>query len=97
MLGIVAALATGVIVGLVNAFFVVKVGINSFITTLGMLFVLKGLAVVISDSKPIPLDNITFAIEFGLPVLGPLTPRILIFVPPSSLLHSLRDPDPGRP
>jgi ribose/xylose/arabinose/galactoside ABC-type transport system permease subunit len=79
LVGFVAAIAVGVVVGLVNAFFVVKVGINSFIATLGMMFVLKGLAIVISNSKPIPLDNITFAIKFGLPVLGPLTPRILIF------------------
>jgi len=86
-LGILAALATGVVVGLVNAFFVVKVGINSFIATLGMLFVLKGLAVVISSSKPIPLDNITFAVKFGLPLVGALTPRILIFVVAFVLLH----------
>lgn len=86
-LGILAALATGVVVGLVNAFFVVKIGINSFIATLGMLFVLKGLAVVISNSKPIPLDNITFAIKFGLPLVGALTPRILIFVLAFVLLH----------
>lgn len=80
VIGILAALATGVVIGLVNAFFVVKVGINSFIATLGMMFVLKGLALVISNSKPIPLDNLTFAIKFGLPIAGPLTPRILIFV-----------------
>ncbi len=86
-LGIAAALVTGVVVGLVNAFFVVKVGINSFIATLGMMFVLKGLAVVISDSKPVPLANIDFAIKFGLPILGPLTPRILIFVAVFGLLH----------
>ncbi len=70
-LGVLLALGTGVVVGLVNAFFVVKVGINSFIATLGMLFVLKGLAIVLSGSKPIPLENITFAIQFGLPFLGP--------------------------
>lgn len=79
-LGIAMALATGLAVGLVNAFFVVKVGINSFIATLGMLFVLRGLAFVISDAKPVPLDNISAAIQFGRPLLGPLTPRILIFV-----------------
>ena len=79
-LGILMALATGVLVGLVNAFFVVKVGINSFIATLGMLFVLRGLAIVIADAKPVPLANISAAIKFGLPVVGPLTPRILIFV-----------------
>jgi len=78
-LGIAAALLTGVVVGLTNAFFVVKVGINSFIATLGMLFVLKGLAIVISGAQPIPLANITAAIKFGLPMVGPLTPRIVIF------------------
>ena len=79
LLGVVAALITGLLVGLVNAFFVVKVGINSFIATLGMLFVLRGLALVISDAKPIPLGDITTAIAFGMPFLGPLTPRIILF------------------
>lgn len=78
-LGIVAALATGLVVGAINAFFVVKVGINSFIATLGMLFVLSGLALVVSDAKPIPLQDISTAITFGLPFLGPITPRIVLF------------------
>lgn len=96
-LGILAALLTGVVVGLVNAFFVVKIGINSFIATLGMLFVLRGLAVVISNSEPIPLENITFAIQFGLPLVGSLTPRILLFVLAFSLLHVyLTRTRPGR-
>ena len=43
-LGILAALATGLIVGLINAFFVSVVGINSFIATLGMLFALRGIS-----------------------------------------------------
>lgn len=79
-LGIAMALGTGLAVGLVNAFFVVKVGINSFIATLGMLFVLAGLALVISNSEPVPLAYIDTAIRFGLPLLGPLTPRVLIFI-----------------
>ena len=64
-LGIVAALAIGLVVGAVNAFFVVKVGINSFIATLGMLFVLRGLAFVLSDEKPVPLTDIDAGIRFG--------------------------------
>ena len=56
-LGILAALGTGLVIGLVNGFFVVKVGINSFIATLGMLFVLRGLAFVLSDEKPVRLDE----------------------------------------
>ena len=47
--GILAALALGVVIGIVNAFFVAVVGINSFIATLGMLFALRGLAYILSD------------------------------------------------
>lgn len=78
-LGILAALATGLVIGLVNAFFVVVVGINSFIATLGMLFALRGLAFVISNEEPVRLANIDFGLAFGAPLIGPLTPRILLF------------------
>jgi len=79
-LGILAALATGLIIGAINAFFVVVVGINSFIATLGMLFALRGLAFVLSDEKPVRLTEIDAGILFGAPVLGPLTPRVLLFI-----------------
>lgn len=79
-LGIILALATGLVIGAVNAFFVVKVGINSFIATLGMLFALRGLALVLSDSQPVPLTNADAAISFGRPLIGPITPRVLLFV-----------------
>lgn len=78
-LGIIAALSAGLLVGAINAFFVVKVGINSFIATLGMLFALRGLAFVLSDEKPVPVTNIDAAINFGLPLIGPITPRVIIF------------------
>jgi ribose transport system permease protein len=78
-LGIIAALITGIVVGLINAFFVVIVGINSFIATLGMLFALRGVAFVLSSEKPVPLVNIDAGIAFGSPLLGPLTPRVLLF------------------
>ena len=79
-LGILAALGTGLLIGVVNAFFVVKVGINSFIATLGMLFVLRGLAFVLSDEKPVRLTNIDAGISFGTPLIGPITPRIVLFL-----------------
>ena len=79
-LGILAALAVGVIIGAANAFFVVVVGINSFIATLGMLFFLRGLAFVISDEKPVRLGNVDAGISFGKPLIGDLTPRMLIFI-----------------
>jgi ribose transport system permease protein len=46
-------LAIGGLVGLVNAALVLRARIPSFIATIGMLFVAHGLAVYISDAKPI--------------------------------------------
>jgi ribose transport system permease protein len=79
-LGILAALVAGLVIGVVNAFFVVVVGINSFIATLGMLFFLRGAAFVLSGEEPVRLVARDAGLSFGRPLLGPLTPRILIFV-----------------
>lgn len=79
-LGILAALVTGLVVGVINAFFVSVIGINSFIATLGMLFALRGLAFVLSDEAPVSLSNKDAGIAFGQPLIGPLTPRVLIFI-----------------
>jgi ribose transport system permease protein len=78
--GVVAALVMGVVVGVINAFFVIVVGINSFIATLGMLFFLRGAAFVISDEEPIRLVDRDAGIAFGKPLIGELTPRMLIFI-----------------
>ncbi len=79
-LGIIAALLTGLLIGVVNAFFVVVVGINSFIATLGMLFFLRGAAFVISGEEPVRLANIDAGIAFGKPFIGDFTPRVLLFI-----------------
>lgn len=86
-LGIVAALAVGLLVGAVNAFVVVVIGINSFIASLGMLFVLRGLAYVLSNDQPIAIADSDAGIAFGRPLVGPFTPRILIFVLVFALLY----------
>lgn len=77
--GIAVALVVGLVIGLINSFFVVIVGINSFIATLGMLFALRGLAFVLSDEKPVSLQNVDFGIAFGMPLIGPITPRVILF------------------
>ena len=41
-------------VGMINGFFVAIVGISSFVTTLGMLFAVEGLALIISHGEPVP-------------------------------------------
>ncbi len=78
--GILAALVAGLVIGAVNAFFVVVVGINSFIATLGMLFFLRGAAFVISGEEPVRLANRDAGLAFGRPLIGELTPRMLIFI-----------------
>ena len=40
-------------VGFVNGFFMAIVGISSFVTTLGMLFTLEGLTLIISHGAPV--------------------------------------------
>lgn len=45
------ALGLAVTIGLVNAFFIVKVGVNSFITTLGTGTALGGLTLLLTESK----------------------------------------------
>lgn len=86
-LGILAALSVGLIIGVVNAFFVVVIGINSFIATLGMLFFLRGLAFVISGEEPVRMANIDAGLAFGRPLIGPLTPRMVTFLLVFVALH----------
>ena len=78
--GVLAALAAGLVIGAVNAFFVVQVGINSFIATLGMLFFLRGAAFVISGEEPVRISDIDLGVAFSQPWIGPLTPRIVLFI-----------------
>jgi simple sugar transport system permease protein len=47
------ALIACMAVGAVNGFFTAVVGINSFVTTLGMLFTFEGLSLIISHAQPV--------------------------------------------
>src|SRR5206468_7397305 len=55
--GILAGVSTGALAGLVNGTLVAKLKIPSFIATLGMLNVAKGLALVLSGLKPIYFND----------------------------------------
>jgi len=50
---VLAGLGTGAIVGLVNGFSVLKLGVPAFIATLGMLYIAKGIAFLISKGYTI--------------------------------------------
>ncbi len=51
------ALAGCMAIGLVNGFFTAIVGINSFVTTLGMLFTIEGLTLIVSHGVPVELPG----------------------------------------
>ncbi len=56
-LGIVAAIATGALCGLVSGTLIAKMKIPPFIATLGMMLILKGMSLVISGTKPIYFND----------------------------------------
>jgi simple sugar transport system permease protein len=69
---LVLAMLACMVVGLVNGLFVAVVGINSFITTLGMLLGLEGFTLIISNAEPVATPGTsnfgglsTFASIFG--------------------------------
>lgn len=55
-LGIAAALALGLVVGMINGFLAAYLGINSLIVTLGTLFILRGGVYLYTGQKAIPDD-----------------------------------------
>ncbi|MGG1480944.1 ABC transporter permease [Bacillus smithii] len=76
--GVFVGLATGLLVGLVNGLLVTKVAIPSFLVTLGTMGIVKGLAMWITDTAPVPIVNSTFNFLFGSGNVGPI-PILLIW------------------
>jgi simple sugar transport system permease protein len=68
---LVLAMVACMAVGAINGFFTAVIGINSFITTLGMLLGLEGLTLIISNAQPVDTPGTdvahttTFASIFG--------------------------------
>jgi ribose transport system permease protein len=77
--GILCGLGTGVIVGAVNGWLTTGIGIPSFLTTLAMMGIAKGVAMWISATAAIPIINKTYSSVFGAGNLGPV-PSLLIWV-----------------
>ncbi|KKC50050.1 ABC transporter permease [Paenibacillus sp. D9] len=76
--GLIAGLGTGVLVGLVNGMLVTKAAIPSFLVTLGTMGAVKGLAMWVTDTAPVPIVNDTFNFIFGSGDIGPI-PVLLIW------------------
>jgi ribose transport system permease protein len=77
--GVVAGLATGAIVGCVNGYLTTGVGIPSFLTTLAMMGIARGVAMWISATAAIPILGRTYPAIFGGGNLWPV-PSLLIWM-----------------
>ncbi|MBV8898903.1 MAG: ABC transporter permease [Verrucomicrobia bacterium] len=76
--GILAALLCGLVVGLANGLFVTVGNIPSFLVTLGMMQLVRGLDMRVTYTKPILITNDFFNNVFGSGSVGPL-PSLFIW------------------
>ena len=72
-IGVLGGLLTGGFAGFVSGSFIAKMRIPPFIATLGMLYIAKGLSLVIADIKPIYFSD---APSFNLIAMGSVTGSI---------------------
>jgi ribose transport system permease protein len=70
--GILAGLATGLAVGMFNGWLTTKIGIPSFLTTLAMMGIAKGVAMWISDTAAVPILSPSYSWVFGGGSVGPI-------------------------
>lgn len=75
--GIGCGLATGLAVGMLNGLLTTRIGIPSFLTTLAMMGIAKGVAMWVSDTRAVPILSREYAWIFGGGNLGPIP--VLLF------------------
>ena len=71
---IILALAVGVVfgalIGLVNGVLVTRFGLPAFLATMGMMQMIRGSAMWITDTAAVPISNTTFCNVFGIGNIG---------------------------
>ena len=75
--GVLAGLATGIAVGCFNGWLTTRVGIPSFLTTLAMMGIAKGVAMWISATAAVPILSPSYSWVFGGGSIGPIP--VLLF------------------
>jgi ribose transport system permease protein len=77
LVGILAGLATGALCGTINGFMVTKMKVPPFVATLGMLYITKGLSLVVANLKPIYFnDQLIFNQTAMSSILGSIIPAL---------------------
>ncbi|WP_090876550.1 ABC transporter permease [Bauldia litoralis] len=79
LFGVGAGILTGVVVGICNGLLTTRIGIPSFLTTLAMMGVAKGVAMWISDTAAVPIISSGYAWVFGGGSVG-IVPVLLIWM-----------------
>jgi D-xylose transport system permease protein len=75
-----ATLATGVLIGLWNAFFITRFNIPPFIVTLGMMTIARGLALYFSEGSAVPLESNKFFEMLGSGYIAKSSSLILFVI-----------------
>jgi ribose transport system permease protein len=76
--GAAGGVATGLAVGLINGLITTRIGIPSFLTTLAMMGIARGVAMWVSDTRSIPIIDRGFPYVFGGGDIGPV-PTLLLW------------------
>jgi len=87
-LAILAAVLVGMAVGFVNGFVIAKARISDFIVTLGTLSIAAGVALVVSDGKPVEVINRTM-LDLSTKSVGPLRLMVIVALVVAVLAHVL--------
>jgi len=72
ILAIVVGVGFGAVIGAVNGLLVTKFGLPAFLATMGMMQMIRGSAMWITDTAAVPISNTTFCNIFGIGNVGPV-------------------------
>lgn len=86
-IGVIGGLLTGALAGLVNGTVIAKMKIPPFVATLGMLYIAKGLSLVISGLKPIYFTNTPFFAKISMGSIFDVPSAVLIFFTAAFVAH----------
>lgn len=73
LLALVLSLIFGIFIGCINGLLVTKLGLPSFLATLGMMQVVRGMAMKITDTAAVPITKTSFNNIFGTGYIGPIS------------------------
>jgi ribose transport system permease protein len=83
---VLAAIASGVVLGAMNGLIIWKTGVNAFIVTLGAMIGVRGLIFVYTEEQSFYASNFAFS-DFGISTIGPIPVLAIIFLLCALLMH----------